>query len=50
MNVICLGARVIGYALARDLIQMFLNARFRCNERFLRRLNKVSALGKKETL
>jgi ribose 5-phosphate isomerase B len=50
MNVICLGARVIGYALAWDLIQMFLDARFKPDERFLRRLNKVSALGKKETL
>jgi ribose 5-phosphate isomerase B len=50
MNVICLGARVIGYALARDLIQMFLDARFKSDERFLRRLNKVSALEKKETL
>ena len=50
MNVICLGARVIGYALARDLIQMFLDARFKSDERFLRRLNKVSTLEKKETL
>jgi ribose 5-phosphate isomerase B len=50
MNVICLGARVIGYALAWDLIQTFLNARFKFSERFLRRLNKVSALEKKETL
>jgi len=50
MNVICLGARVIGYALAWDLIQMFLDARFKSDERFLRRLNKVSALEKKETL
>jgi ribose 5-phosphate isomerase B len=49
MNVICLGARVIGYALAWDLVQTFLNARFKCSERFVRRLNKVSALEKKET-
>jgi ribose 5-phosphate isomerase B len=50
MTVICLGARVIGYALAWDLIQLFLNARFKRSERFLRRLNKVLALERKETV
>jgi len=44
MNVICLGARVIGYALALDLIQTFLKARFKGSERFQRRLKKVTAL------
>jgi len=44
MNVICLGARVIGYALASDLIQAFLKARFKGSERFQRRLKKVTAL------
>ncbi len=47
MNVICLGARAIGYALAWDLVQTFLNARFKGSERFLRRLEKVAALEKK---
>ena len=49
MNVICLGARVIGRALAWDLIQTFLNACFKGSERFRRRLEKVAALEKKET-
>ena len=44
MNVICLGACVIGYALASDLIQTFLKARFKGSERFQRRLKKVTAL------
>jgi ribose 5-phosphate isomerase B len=48
MNVICLGARVIGRALAWDLIQTFLNACFKGSERFQRRLEKVAALEKKE--
>jgi ribose 5-phosphate isomerase B len=49
MNVICLGARVIGRALAWDLIEAFLNACFKGSERFRRRLEKVAALEKKET-
>jgi len=48
MNVICLGARVIGRALAWDLIQTFLNAYFKGSERFRRRLEKVAVLEKKE--
>jgi ribose 5-phosphate isomerase B len=44
MNVICLGGRVMGYALAWDLVQAFLAARFRGDERFRRRLDKVAAL------
>jgi ribose 5-phosphate isomerase B len=44
MNVICFGARVIGYALAWDLTEAFLSARFNAEERHLRRLDKVSAL------
>jgi RpiB/LacA/LacB family sugar-phosphate isomerase len=48
MNMICLGARVIGYALAFDLIQTFLSARYKASERFERRLQKVRALEKEE--
>lgn len=44
LNMICFGARVIGYALAWDLTQAFLDARFTHQERHLRRLSKVSAL------
>jgi ribose 5-phosphate isomerase B len=48
MNVICLGGRVTGYALALDLIQTFLKTRFREEERFRRRLEKVAAIETKE--
>ena len=41
MNVLVLGARVIGSELARDLVRHFLGARFSAAERHLRRLAKV---------
>ena len=44
MNVICLGGRVTGQALSWDLVQIFLSARFKGDERFRRRLAKVAAL------
>ena len=44
MNVMCLGGRVTGHALAWDLVQTFLSARFKGSERFQRRLAKVAAL------
>jgi ribose 5-phosphate isomerase B len=50
MNVICLGARVTGRALALDLIQAFLTTRFKGDERFKRRLDKIVALENKEKL
>ena len=48
MNVLCLGGQVVGYALAWDLVQLFLNAHFKGDERFKRRLAKVAALETKE--
>ncbi len=44
MNLLVLGSRVIGPALARDLVQTFLAARFTGEERHLRRLAKVQAI------
>ncbi len=44
MNLLCLGGRVIGYALAWELVQAFLGARFSNAERHRRRLGKVLAL------
>lgn len=41
MNVLCLGARIIGGALAVELVTTFLNARFSGEERHARRLRKV---------
>lgn len=46
MNVMCLGGRVTGYALSWDLVEMFLSANFKGDERFKRRLAKVKALEK----
>jgi ribose 5-phosphate isomerase B len=43
MNVICLGGRVIGPALAWHLVQIFFTARFSGQERHKRRLAKVTA-------
>src|SRR5215813_42312 len=44
MNVLVLGARVVGIALAQDLVDAYLNATFTKEERHCRRLNKVKAL------
>ncbi|HEY8535237.1 MAG TPA: ribose 5-phosphate isomerase B [Vicinamibacterales bacterium] len=44
MNVLVLGARVIGPALAEVVVQAFLDATFSNAERHVRRLNKVKAL------
>jgi ribose 5-phosphate isomerase B len=44
MNVLVLGGRIIGIAVAEELVRAFLAARFSGEERHLRRLNKVLAL------
>jgi ribose 5-phosphate isomerase B len=44
VNVLCLGARVIGPALARELIEAFLSASFSGEERHVRRLGKIEAI------
>ena len=46
MNVMCLGGRIIGSALAWELVQSFLNADFKGYERFIRRLDLISDLEK----
>lgn len=43
-NVLCLGARVIGPALAETLVDAFLGATFSGEDRHRRRLEKVKAL------
>jgi ribose 5-phosphate isomerase B len=43
-NVLCLGARVVGEAVAQDLARAFLEARFSGEERHVRRLKKIQAL------
>ena len=49
MNVLCLGARVIGIELATELAIAFLKARFSNEKRHRRRLKKVLAIEKRAT-
>jgi ribose 5-phosphate isomerase B len=49
MNIICLGSLVVDYALARELVQTFIKARFSGAERHLRRLAKIAALEREVT-
>jgi ribose 5-phosphate isomerase B len=46
MNLLCIGGRVIGPMLIWEIVQAFLNAEYRGEERFQRRLDKVLALEK----
>lgn len=47
LNVLCLGARVIGSALARVLTETFLAATFSADERHMRRVAKIEAIESK---
>jgi ribose 5-phosphate isomerase B len=49
VNLLCLGARVIGPALARMLVESFLGASFKAEERYMRRLEKIEAIESKFT-
>ncbi len=44
MNILCLGQRVVGTELAKEVVRVFLEARFSEEERHRRRLRKVLAL------
>jgi ribose 5-phosphate isomerase B len=44
MNIICMGGRTVGPAVAQDLVDTFLAAEFSQAERHLRRLDKIAAL------
>lgn len=47
VNVLCLGARVIGVSLAQEVLDAWLSARFSNAERHARRRDKVTALEKR---
>ena len=47
MNVLVLGGRVIGSALAADLARAFIAATFTAEERHVRRLGKIKAIEKR---
>jgi ribose 5-phosphate isomerase B len=44
VNVLCLGARVIGPSVAAEIVAAYLRARFSGEERHVRRLGKVNAI------
>src|SRR5690349_21446496 len=41
MNVLCLGGGIVGESLANEIIDSFLTAKFKPEERYIRRLEKV---------
>lgn len=49
MNILCLGARIIGIALAEELVKAFLSTNFTGEERHARRLAKVIAIENETT-
>jgi ribose 5-phosphate isomerase B len=44
MNVLCLGARIIGPALAPELVRAFLGAQFLNRDAYARRVEKIKAI------
>jgi ribose 5-phosphate isomerase B len=48
MNILCMGGRVVGPAVALDLVDTFMSASFTGAERHVRRLRKVAALETQE--
>jgi RpiB/LacA/LacB family sugar-phosphate isomerase len=44
MNVLCLGARIVGREVAREIVRAFVSAQFTGEERHVRRLHKVKAI------
>jgi ribose 5-phosphate isomerase B len=48
MNILCMGGRTVGPAVAWDLVQTFLSSEYSQAERHLRRLGKVAALESSE--
>lgn len=46
MNVLCLGARILGEELIKEIITAFLNAEFYNRDKYLRRLKKVLKIEK----
>jgi ribose 5-phosphate isomerase B len=49
VNMLCLGARVVGPAVATEVIQAFLHAEFSGEERHVRRLGKINAIEREFT-
>jgi ribose 5-phosphate isomerase B len=50
MNVLCLGARIVGSELSLELVTAFINARFSGEERHQRRLAKIAAIEDRQSI
>lgn len=50
LNVLCLGARIIGSALALELVHAFINATFSGEARHRRRLEKITAMEEQQSM
>lgn len=48
VNILCMGERVIGIELAKDIVFAFIDAVFSAEERHVKRLAKITALENKE--
>jgi len=48
-NVLCLGSRVIGPEIARDVVRTFVGATFSGEERHVRRLSKIQQIEREES-
>jgi len=46
MNVLCLGGRITGVAVAKELAKVFLESSFSGGEKYVRRINKILELEK----
>jgi ribose 5-phosphate isomerase B len=44
MNLLCLGGRVTGISVAKEIVKAFLEARFSGGEKYVRRLDKISKM------
>src|SRR5512133_3727931 len=44
LNILCLGAKVVGIEVARELVSAFLSAKFSSQERYHRRMEKVESI------
>ncbi len=49
INVLCLGARVIGPCTIEEVVRTFVAAEFQREERYVRRLDKIKALEKRHS-
>lgn len=47
MNMLCLGARIIGIEVCREIVKSFLDAKFNGLDRFVRRFGKIEAIERK---